>query len=97
MDKNYFVAPDGNAPKRIRGLLSELTNLILAHLDEGKDISEVEIFLETLFSEPWYQQVEPDQLTSQLHHDLQAACNYWEENWRYEVCWPVLESQTLKC
>lgn len=89
MDKLYFTAPSGNAPQKIRGLLSEMTNLAFAVQDDEIPSSNLVQFVEQLKQTGHYQQ-RSTSFQSVLESDLLSACSYWEEQYRYDVCWPVI-------
>lgn len=98
MDKFYFTPPEGNAPKSIRAMLSELTNIALMVQEQECDIAELQKCLLHLQATEHYQQDPQDPqaqenkraFAGRLEVDLMNACDYWEESWRYSQCWPVI-------
>ncbi|MEC8429453.1 MAG: hypothetical protein VXZ35_13535 [Pseudomonadota bacterium] len=88
-DKFYYSAPEGNAPQVIRGKLSELTNLAYSVRD-GKNVSqELYSFLCQLKALDHYVEA-GDDFIARLENDLYNACDYWEDIYRYDDCWPII-------
>ncbi|MGF1761993.1 hypothetical protein [Aliivibrio kagoshimensis] len=89
MDKFYFIAPEGNAPQAIRGLLSEMTCIALDVEGRRCESSKLINFVQQLKTIEHYQQRHAS-FQSDLEGDLYSACSYWEEMDRYHVCWPII-------
>lgn len=90
MDKLYFRAPPGNAPKSIRGQLSSLTNTVYCVHSQQCEEQELIQQLKSLLEEQHYRDSDKP-FIEQLDADLYQACRFWEEPYRYDDCWPIIK------
>ncbi|WP_375748566.1 hypothetical protein [Vibrio sp. HN007] len=88
IDKNYFVY-EGKIPQPLRALFSELTNYVLSYIDQKTSREEVVEKIEEVLAHPYYEGKE-----DKIYHlcsNLESVCYWWEEDWRFKHCWPVIE------
>ncbi|MBU1309274.1 MAG: hypothetical protein KKE30_07060 [Gammaproteobacteria bacterium] len=98
MDKNYLTPPSSLPPQHVRAMLSELSNSALAYEDYPVDATEVLATLNKLLVEPYYRSKLAGKDTEcsaefiqLIRYDLANTCHWWEESWRFEASWPIIE------
>ncbi|MCP5077461.1 MAG: hypothetical protein GY951_05325 [Psychromonas sp.] len=74
--------------------MSELTNIALMIIERESELQPLQVKLQELQNLTHYKNAET-QFIDLLEADLINASDYWQEPWRYNSCWPVIQS-TLK-
>ncbi|MCW8334860.1 hypothetical protein [Vibrio paucivorans] len=91
LDKNYFVVPSHCPQQEIRSLFSDLTNKVLHHIDYGSDLTGARKLVEQILQYERYQNLD-EPIQQRLENDLLSTCHYWEELYRYDLCWPIIRT-----
>lgn len=88
--KGYFTPPDGAPLRETRAIFSELGNVVIYGTDELEMSLKVkELIKELLYDERYG--LAKDRVIDKVSSDYQITCRYWEEYWRYEQSWDVIE------